>query len=286
MQNVDYDLVIIGGGPGGLTAGIYASRALLNVVLIEKLVSGGQVLVTDWVENYPGFPDGISGPDLVDNFVNHAKNIGLKTEYGDVIEIQTEGDIKKVILEDRTITARSVIIGSGASPRKLGVPGEEKFFGKGISSCATCDAPFYKDKEVVVVGGGDTAVQEAVYLTKFVKKLYLIHRRDELRAEKILRERALNNDKIKNVKTNEEKTLKTEGCFIFVGTLPNSGFAKGLLDFDNEGFIITDRHRETSVKGIFAIGDVRDTPLRQIVTATGDAAVAAVSAEHYLENFK
>jgi thioredoxin reductase (NADPH) len=261
MAETDNDLVIIGAGPAGLTAGIYAARARMNVLLLEKAVPGGQILVTDWIENYSGFPEGIS--------------------------------------------SKSLIIASGASPRKLGI-GEDKFMGKGISFCATCDAPFFKEKTVVAIGGGDTAVQEAVFLTKFASKVYLIHRRDKLRAEKILQERAFENDKIeiiwdsiatgvegffgvesvkiKNVKTNEEKTLKADGCFIWVGILPNTSFLNESLKTDETGFIQADKNMQTSVPGVFAVGDVRDTPLRQIATAVGDGAMAAVSAEHFIEN--
>jgi thioredoxin reductase (NADPH) len=214
-------------------------------------------------------------------------------------------DVKEVVLQDKTIRARSLIIASGASPKKLGI-GEDRYMGKGISFCATCDAPFFKEKTVVAIGGGDTAVQETIYLTKFVKKVYLIHRRDELRATKILQERAFANDKIeilwdtvatgvdgffgidgvhvKNVKTGEEKTLKANGCFIWVGISPNTQFLNDSVDTDAYGFIRADARMQTSVPGVFAAGDVRDTPLRQVSTAVGDGAIAAVSAEHYLEN--
>ncbi|MFN2435493.1 MAG: thioredoxin-disulfide reductase [Desulfotignum sp.] len=305
MPAFDHDLVIIGAGPAGLTAGLYAARARLDVLLIEKAVPGGQIIVTDWIENYPGFPEGISGFDLAEKMKNQAEAFGLKMETVEVQSLNLAPDVKEVVLQEKTIKAKSLIIASGASPKKLGI-GEDRYMGKGISFCATCDAPFFKEKTVVAIGGGDTAVQETIYLTKFVKKVYLIHRRDELRATKILQERAFANDKIeilwdtvatgvdglfgiegvhvKHVKTGEEKTLKADGCFIWVGTSPNTQFLNDSLDTDAYGFIRADARMQTSVPGVFAAGDVRDTPLRQVSTAVGDGAIAAVSAEHYLEN--
>ncbi|MCP4118994.1 MAG: thioredoxin-disulfide reductase [Desulfobacteraceae bacterium] len=306
MPQTDYDIVIIGAGPAGLTAGIYAARARMNVLLVEKAAPGGQIIITDWVENYPGFPEGISGYDLGEKMLNQAKKLGLEITTEEVTAMELSPAVKTLHLGDKTITAKSLIIASGASPRKLNV-GEEKFMGKGVSFCATCDAPFFRDKTVVAVGGGDTAVQEAIFLTKFVNKVYLVHRRDELRATKILQERALNNDKIefvwdsvvtgmdgffgvenvhvKNVKTEETRTIKADGCFVWIGIVPNTGFLNDSLELDEWGFIKANHHMETSVPGVFAVGDVRDTPLRQIATAVGDGAVAAVSAEHFVENF-
>lgn len=306
MKNIDYDLVIIGGGPAGLTAGLYAARARLNVILIEKIVLGGQVVISDLIENYPGFPEGISGPDLVQKMTDQVKRFDLNIENNEVIAIDLSYPVKKITLNDRTITTHTIIIATGASPKKLGVPGEDTFFGKGISSCATCDAPFFKDSVVAAVGGGDTAVQESLFLTKFVKKLYLIHRRDRLRAEAILQERALASDKIEfiwnsvltginglshvenisvqNVKTGDITELSVDGCFIWVGILPNTQFLKDAVRLDEQGFIIADLNMETSVPGVFAAGDVRNTTLRQIATAVGDAAIAAFSAEQYIEN--
>ncbi|MCG8636538.1 MAG: thioredoxin-disulfide reductase [Desulfobacterales bacterium] len=301
----DYDLVIIGAGPAGLTAGLYAARARMNVLLLEKAVPGGQIIVTDWIENYPGFPEGISGYDLAEKMKKQAEDLGLEIDTAEVQSLNFTDETKEIILKDRTVKAKAVIIASGASPRKLGI-GEDKYMGKGISFCATCDAPFFRDKTVVAIGGGDTAVQEAVFLTKFAKKVYLVHRRDELRAAKILQERAFANDKIefvwdtvatgvdgffgiegvnvKNVKTNEASTIKADGCFIWVGILPSTEFVKGAVETDDGGFIIADAKMQTSVPGVFAAGDVRDTPLRQVSTAVGDGAIAAVSAEHYIEN--
>lgn len=305
MTDFDCDLVIIGAGPAGLTAGLYAARARMDVLLLEKAVPGGQIIVTDWIENYPGFPEGISGFDLAEKMKNQSEEMGLKIDTAEVKSLHLGTDVKEVVLADRTIKTKSLIIASGASPKKLGI-GEDRYMGKGISFCATCDAPFFKDKTVVAIGGGDTAVQESIYLTKFAKKVYLVHRRDELRATKILQERAFANDKIemvwdtvatgvdgffgiegvhvKNVKTGEEKTLPANGCFIWVGTLPNAQFIGDNIATDAYGFIRADARMETSVPGVFAAGDVRDTPLRQVSTAVGDGAIAAVSAEHYIEN--
>ncbi len=309
MSNVDYDLVIIGGGPGGLTAGIYASRARLKVLLLEKELPGGQMAITDWVENYPGFPEGISGMDLAEKMKEQALKFDLEIATGDVASLDFSGDVKKVVLTDREITSHTIIIASGASPRMLGV-GDEELKGKGISTCATCDAPFYRDKVVVAVGGGDTAVQESIFLTKFAKKVYLVHRRDELRATKILQERALENDKIEfvwdsvvtgfgadlfkgvekvfveNVKSGEKQTIEADGCFIWIGIEPTTGFIGDSLELNEWGFIKADGNMETSVPGVFAVGDVRDTPLRQITTAVGDGSIAAIMAEHFLENLK
>jgi len=301
----DYDLVIIGAGPAGLTAGIYAARARMNVLLLEKAAPGGQIIVTDWIENYPGFPEGISGFDLAEKMKKQAEDLGLKIEMAEVKALNLSEDKKEIVLKDRSITTKALILASGASPRKLGI-GEDRYMGKGISFCATCDAPFFRDKTVVAIGGGDTAVQESIYLTKFVKKVYLVHRRDELRATKILQERAFANDKIemvwdtvatgvngffgiegvtvKNVKTGEESLLKADGCFIWVGILPNTAFLGDSVQTDEWGFIIADAKMQTNVPGVYAVGDVRDTPLRQVSTAVGDGAVAAVCAEHYIEN--
>jgi len=306
MKKVDYDLVIIGGGPAGLTAGLYASRARLNTVMIEKIMPGGQILVTDWIENYPGFPDGITGADLANKMSQQAEKFGLNIEYNEVISLDLSNQTKQIKLSDKTITTHSIIIATGASPRKLSVPGEDTFSGKGVSFCATCDGPFFKNKQIAAVGGGDTAVQESLFLTKFAKKVYLIHRRDQLRATKILQERAFANDKIeiiwdsvvtgiagkngvekiilKNVKTQKDEGLPVDGCFIWIGITPNTEFLGNDVKIDASGFINVDSKMETSIPGVFAAGDVRQTPLRQIVTATGDAAIAAFSAGHYIEN--
>ena len=301
------DLIIIGGGPAGLTAGIYACRAALRTVLLEKLSPGGQVLVTDWVENYPGFPEGVAGYDLMDRMTAQAKRIGLDIQNGEVISISPAGGregLEVRLSGDQGLTSRALIIATGASPNQLGVPGEREFTGRGVSYCATCDGPFFRDQVVAVVGGGDSAVQEALFLSKIVKKVYLIHRRDELRAVKILQDKALAEPKIEpvwnsvvesingkeqvesvsifNLKDNQRSVLPVQGVFIFVGIQPNTSFVRGLVETDERGFIVTDEWMRTSAKGVFAAGDCRAKPLRQISTAVGDGATAAFAAEHML----
>lgn len=307
MRETDYDLVIIGAGPAGLAAALYAGRARLSVLLLEKAAPGGQILVTDWIENYPGFPEGISGADLMIHMVAQVNRFGVDIQTGEVISMDLTGRVKHLALNDKTITAKTVIIASGSSPSKLGVPGENRYLGRGVSTCATCDGPFFKDSVIVAVGGGDTAVQESLYLTRFAKKIFLVHRRDQLRAVKLLQERVKNNDKVeiiwdstvteikggaegveavtvKNLKTGEESDLAAEGCFVWVGTIPNTEFAFGHVELDEKGFIITNGRMQTSIPGVYAAGDVRNTPLRQVVTAVGDGAIAANEAMHFIEN--
>ncbi len=306
MTDRGFDAIIIGGGPAGLTAGIYASRAGMRALLIEKGLCGGQALITDLVENFPGFPDGVSGPDLADYFLRQAKKTGLEIREAEAKKLIVEKDVFKVIIDSqKELKTRSFIIATGASWNSLGVPGEAEFRGKGVSYCATCDGPLFKGKKVVVAGGGDTAVGEAVFLTKFAKKVTIVHRRDKLRAVKILQERALANKKIeiawnsvitdirgaskveavalKNTKNAKESSLACDGVFVLVGIRPNSEIVKGIAALDEKGYIIVDDDMKASVEGIFACGDVRKKALRQIVTACGDGATAASSAQHYLE---
>ncbi|OEU57785.1 MAG: thioredoxin-disulfide reductase [Desulfobacterales bacterium C00003104] len=303
----DYELVVIGGGPAGLTAGIYAARSRLNFLLFEKVVPGGQILTTDWIENYPGFPEGLSGYDLAWKIADQLTRFDAPVENAEVLSMECSGPVKRLVLKDRTISTHTVIIATGASPNLLSVPGEDAYLGKGVSFCATCDGPFYKDKRVAVMGGGDTAVQEGIFLTKLAETVYIIHRREQLRATRILQERAFANPKIKfiwnsvvtqiegnesgveklimkNVKTGAISDLSVDAFFIFIGTRPNTGFLCSEIKTNEEGFVIADQNMETSVPGVYAVGDVRNTPLRQVVTAVGDAAIAAVCAEKYVEN--
>lgn len=301
-----YDLIIIGGGPGGLTAGIYAQRAQLNVLLIEKQMLGGQIAISDVIENYPGFPS-ISGPELMEKFEEQARGLGLKIEFHEVEKVTKSKEAITLKTTDGELKARAVIVATGAKPRPLGVPGEKAYLGKGVSYCATCDGPFFKNQRVVVVGGGDTAVKEAVYLSKIAKEVHIIHRRDKLRAEKILQERALKTENItihwnhilkeitgtkmgvegvviEDVNSKKETSLETEGVFVFVGITPTTSFVD--VDKDASGFIKTNQKMETSVEGIYAVGDCRDTPLLQVATAVGDGAIAAFIAEEYIDELK
>jgi thioredoxin reductase (NADPH) len=309
MDSVDYELVVIGGGPAGLTSGIYAARSRLKVLLLEKVVPGGQILTADWIENYPGFPEGLSGYDLARKIADQTARFNVPIETEEVLSMECKGPVKRLILKDRTISTHTVIIATGASPNRLSVLGEDTYLGKGVSFCATCDGPFYRDKIVAVMGGGDTAVQEGIFLTRFAEKVYIIHRREELRATKILQERAHENSKIKfiwdsivtqidgndstvekliikNIKTGAISELPVDGFFIFIGTRPNTAFLCKEIETNEQGFIVVDQNMETSVPGVYAVGDVRDTPLRQVVTAVGDAAIAAFSAEKYVENLQ
>lgn len=300
------DLIIIGAGPAGLTAGLYAARARLKTIVLEKFSPGGQILNTDWVENYPGFPEGISGFELIDRMKRQAERFDLR-----IINQEATGiviDKRKIIVttDKDSLEAMTVILACGATPQKLLIEGETLLTGKGVSYCATCDGPFFRDQTVAVIGGGDTAVEEALFLTRFASKVYLVHRRDRLRATKVLQERAFAQNKIvplwdtvatriagknsvegldiKNVKTNEEKTLPVQGVFVFIGNNSNNELAKGILKLDGKGFIITDNNMETSCPGIFAAGDIRSKLLRQVSTSVGEGATAAFAAEKYLES--
>lgn len=307
MTQPHYQLVIVGGGPAGLTAGLYAARGRLKTLLIEKGATGGQVLITDWVDNYPGFTEGVSGFDLMDKMTAHADRFGLEKKFAVIASLDLQGAIKRITLENgEVITAQSVIICTGARPKRLNIPGEHEFSGRGVSYCATCDGPFYRDLEIAVVGGGDTAIQEALHLTRFAAKVTIIHRRDELRATKILQEKAFCNPKIKFVwntqvqtiyggqegvnslllrsNAGEERVLLVGGIFIFIGIQPNSDILPlDTLETDPNGFLITDEEMATSLAGVFAAGDIRSKRFRQIVNAAGEGAVAALSAERHLE---
>ncbi len=302
------ELIIIGAGPAGLTAGLYAARARLKTVLLERLAPGGQVMTTDRVENYPGFPEGISGFELIDRMKKQAESFDLKIELTEVSSLELTPEKKVVVTDKGRYESKALILTTGATPMKIGIEGETLLTGKGVSYCATCDGPFYRDQEVAVIGGGDTAIEEALFLTRFVSNVHVIHRRDELRATKLLQERAMADEKIhfiwdtiptrilgvngvegielKNVKTEGISQLPVEGVFVFVGYSPGNDLIKGKLDLDPYGYVITDNDMETSVPGVFAAGDIRSKLLRQIVTAVGEGATATFAAEKYLEGFK
>lgn len=302
-----FDVVIIGGGPAGLTAGIYAARARLKAVLVEKGFPGGQVPTADLIENFPGFPEGIGGMALAELFASQARKAGLETLTAEAAQLTVEkGEFRIIIDTGDTLSTRSLIMATGARWNVLDVPGEEALRGRGVSYCATCDGPLFKGKEVVVVGGGDTAVGDALFLAKFAKKVTIVHRRDKLRAAKVLQERALANERIricwnslvtkidgrskvesvvlKDVAGHAESTLTCDGVFVLIGVKPNSAIVKGIVDTDEAGAISTDGDMHTSRRGIFACGDVRKKALRQIVTACGEGAAAAFSAQHYIES--
>lgn len=303
-----YDVIIIGSGPAGMTAAVYTSRANLSTLMIERGIPGGQMANTEEVENYPGFGS-ILGPDLSAKMFEHAKKFGAEYAYGDIKEIIDNGDTKTVVAGAKEYKAHSIIISTGAEYKKLGVQGEKELSGRGVSYCAVCDGAFFKDKELVVVGGGDSAVEEGVYLTRFASKVTIVHRRDQLRAQKILQERAFANEKVhfvwnhtvKEIKDKDgkvgsltlvstengsEQEFTADGVFIYVGMLPLSKPFESLGITNENGYIETNERMETKVPGIFAAGDIREKTLRQIVTATGDGSIAAQAVQHYVEELK
>jgi len=299
------DLVIIGGGPAGLSAGIYASRAALDAVLLEQALPGGLVMSTESIENYPGFSDSIGGFELMARMESQARRFGLEIISTEVKGLKPAGNELIIVTGQGEITAGAAIVATGVQPQRLNARGETELTGRGVSYCATCDGPFFRSKRVAVIGGGDAAVEEAVYLTKFAEKVFIIHRRGELRATKVVQKKAFDNSKIefvwhsvvdeihgtdsvkavltRDVRDNTKNLLPVDGAFIYVGNIPVSGIVEGLVKLDEKGFIITDENMHTSHPGIFAAGDVRKKMLRQVVTAVSDGAVAAVAAEKYLE---
>ena len=299
-----YDTIIIGAGPAGMTAALYAARSNLKVALLERGIPGGQMNNTSDIENYPGYAN-ISGPELAEKMFEPLENLGVEHLFGLVEKIEDRGDFKEIITEDERFEAKTVIIASGANHRHLGVPGEEDYNSRGVSYCAVCDGAFFRDEDLLVVGGGDSAVEEAIFLTRFAKSVTIVHRRDELRAQKVLQDRAFANEKIrfvwdsvvesihgderkvtgvtfKNVKTGEVSQAEFGGIFIYVGLDPVSEFAADLGITDEAGWILTDHQMKTSVAGIYAVGDVRQKDLRQITTAVGDGAIASQEAYKYL----
>jgi thioredoxin reductase (NADPH) len=299
-------VIIIGSGPAGLTAALYTARANLNPLVISGNQLGGQISITNEVENYPGFPEGTTGPELVELMQTQAERFGARIEIDEVTEVDfTQGAPFAVKTYSQEYTARSVIICTGASPKRLGIPGEEEYIGKGVSFCATCDGFFFRDKDVVVVGGGDSALEEGIFLTRFANQVEVIHRRDQLRAGETLKARAVKNDKIdfiwdtvvdeivgdgkvegiklRNVKTGATQEKTTDGVFIFIGHFPNTDLFEGQLTEDERKYLITDSRMMTSVPGVFAAGEVQDPIYRQIATSVGQGCAAAMSAERWLE---
>lgn len=304
MNSNNYELIIIGGGPAGLSAGIYAARDRLNTLLIEKGAFGGQIVNADAVENYAGFPDGISGYDLIELMRKQAEKFGLKTLLSEVTGLEIKDKTKAVKTTDGNFTAKAIIIAGGSERQKLDVPGEKEFAGKGVSYCATCDGAFFQDMPIAVIGGGNSAIMEALHLTKFCSKVYIIHRRDQLRATPIIQEKAsaepkieyiwnstvdeiqgedfVNKLKLNNVKTGKKSLLEVSGVFVSVGLIPYTDYLKGIVKLDNYGYVITNNRLETDVPGIYAAGDIRSDSGRQTITAAGDGATAAIFARRWL----
>ena len=303
-----YDVVIIGAGPAGYTAGIYCSRARHNTLLISGILPGGQLMNTTDVENYPGFSDGIMGPDLMTVMRKQTEKMGTKIIDDEVTSVDFKANPLKVKTASEEFEARTVIVCTGANPRKIGLDGEQTFAGKGVSYCATCDGAFFKDQELIVVGGGDSAMEEATFLTKFASTVHIVHRREEFRASKIMQERALANEKIKvhfnctvkdiqgdqkfqkvilnNTKTNEDETIEAGGLFVAIGHEPNSKMFQNQLELDENGYVIIKNNTETSIPGVFCAGDVHDHRYRQAVTAAGFGCMAAIDVDKYLAESK
>ncbi len=304
MPDRTVDVAVIGAGPTGMTSAMYTARAGLKTLLIERLIPGGQIATTSTVENYPGFPQGIEGPDLSEAMARHAKRFGAESLAAEVQGLKVRGDERVVQTDDGDVMAKAVIITSGADHNRLGVPGEMEFMGKGVSNCAVCDGAFFGDMPVAVVGGGDAALDEGLFLTRYASRVTVIHRRDQLRAGKILQERAfaapnmdfiwdtvvesingnglVNSLSLKNVHTGGSSHLDVDGVFIYIGLSPNTDFLKGLLPMDAGGHLVVDAWMETKIPGVFAAGDVRQRAARQVVSAAGDGATAAIAARRYL----
>ncbi len=310
MNNI-YDVIIIGSGPAGLSAALYSARARMKTLLLERAKVGGQIVITDEVANYPGAVEDATGPSLIARMERQVESFGAERKKDNIKEADFSGKIKILKGEKEEYQAKTIIIATGATPRRIGCPGENELIGKGVSYCATCDADFFQDLEVFVVGGGDSAIEEALYLTKFARKVTIVHRRDELRAAKSIQEKAFNNPKVeimwnsviteikgdgmvesavfKNTVTGETKEYfadeedGTFGIFVFVGYLPINDLIKGKIKMNDAGYIVTNDCMETDVKGVFAAGDIREKPLRQVVTAAADGAIAAVQCEKYIQ---
>lgn len=305
MEHI-YDMIIIGGGPAGYTAALYAGRAGLDTVLLERMSPGGQMALTGDIENYPGFDDGIDGFTLGMKMQKGAESFGAKTEYTEVTCVDFSGEIKKVEASNKTYYGKTIVISTGANPRELGIKGEQELMGKGVHYCAHCDGRFYKDRTVVVAGGGNSAAADALYLSKLAKKVYLVHRRDTLRADKIYHQPLLNAEnvgfiwnskvvdfiaddrltgvRIKEVNTGEITELSCDGVFVSIGRKPATEFLSNSVKLDDNGYIVADESTKTSIEGVYAVGDVRTKELRQIVTAVADGAVAVHHAEEYISN--
>jgi len=303
-KKTKFDVVIIGAGPSGYTAGIYCSRAGYDTLILSGILPGGQLVNTTEVENYPGFEKGVMGPDLMIEMRKQTQRMGTTIVDDEVVNVDFRNSPFKILTASEEYEGRAVIIATGANPRKLGLEGEQTFAGKGVSYCATCDGPFFRNQELIVVGGGDSAIEEGTFLTKFATKIHLVHRRDELRASKIMQERALKNEKIefhwdsevidikgdqkmrqgiiKNIKTNEETTLDVGGLFVAIGHEPNTKLFKNQIDLDDEGYIILKNKTHTNIEGVFAAGDVHDRKYRQAVTAAGFGCMAAIDLDKYL----
>ena len=302
-QNV-FDTIVIGGGPGGYTAALYAARAGFSALVLEKLSPGGQMATTDQIDNYPGFPQGVNGFQLALEMQKGAQRFGAQTELAEVLQVDLRGPVKEVVTQKETYRAPTVVLATGASPRELGLPGERELRGRGVSYCATCDGMFYRGKTVAVVGGGNTAAADVLYLSRLCEKVFLIHRRDQLRASRVYLEplkqaenveilwdsqvtellygETLTGIKVRNKKTGETRELSLDGLFLAVGQLPNTQLFQGQVELDAAGYVVADETTRTNLPGVFAVGDLRQKPLRQVVTAAADGAVAAHFLEEYL----
>lgn len=304
MERNVFDTIIIGGGPGGYTAALYAARAGFSALVLEKLSPGGQMATTDQIDNYPGFPQGVNGFELALEMQKGAQRFGAQTELAEVLQVDLRGPVKKVVTQKETYRAPTVVLATGASPRELGLPGERELRGRGVSYCATCDGMFYRGKTVAVVGGGNTAAADVLYLSRLCEKVYLIHRRDQLRASRVYLEplkqaenveilwdsqvtellygETLTGIKVQNKKTGDVKELSLDGLFLAVGQLPNTQLFQSQVELDAAGYVVADETTRTNLPGVFAVGDLRQKPLRQVVTAAADGAVAAHFLEEYL----